>query len=163
MAGNLPDSFPIPPSHPRLEKPRFESRQMSSKRLTGVELKIFSKVVNGNLRRNGNGAAALPEPRAPVDLQKQPRADAEDLAEPSCLGRADRSLPVQGLMHVAALSENGLEVRSRLPGVFQQELELFGGGAMVGWERVPAVVVLDQQDQQAHQFGLFGGAGTRFA
>ena len=50
-------------------------------------------------------------------------------------------------MHMAALSENGLEVQSRLPGVLQEELELFGGGAIVRRECVPAVVVLHQQGQ----------------
>jgi hypothetical protein len=52
-------------------------------------------------------------------------------------------------MHMAALSENGLEVRCRLPGVLQEKLELFGGRAIVRREYVPPVVVLDQQGQQA--------------
>ena len=41
------------------EKPVVAILRMSFKPLTGVELKIFSKRVNGNLRRNGNSAAAL--------------------------------------------------------------------------------------------------------
>jgi len=58
---------------------------------------------------------------------------------------------------VAALSENGLEVRCRFPGVLQEELELFGGRAAVGRECVPAVVVLDQQGQQAQKSGFSHG------
>jgi len=78
-------------------------------------------------------------------LEKQSGADAKELAEFSRLRRADTSLPGQSLMHMAALSENGLEVRCRFPGVPQEEPELFGGGAIVRRECVLAVVVLDQQ------------------
>jgi hypothetical protein len=61
-------------------------------------------------------------------------------------------------MHVAALSENGPEVRCRFPGMLQKELELFSGGAIVRRECVPPVVILDQQGQQAQQFSFFRGA-----
>src|ERR1035438_5300647 len=81
------------------------------------------------------------------ELEKQSGADAKELAEFSRLRRADASLPSQSLMHMAALSENGLEVRCRSPGVLQEELEPFGGGAIVRRECVPAIVVLDQQGQ----------------
>jgi hypothetical protein len=66
-------------------------------------------------------------------------------------------------MHMAALSENGLEVPCRFPGVLQQELELFGGGALVRRKCVPAVVVLNQQGQQPQEFGFVRGAGPAFA
>ena len=79
-----------------------------------------------------------------VALQKQSRLDAKELAKFSRLRRADASLSCQSLMHMAALSENWLEIRCRLSGVLQEKLELFGRGAIVRRERVPAVVVFDQ-------------------
>jgi hypothetical protein len=82
-----------------------------------------------------------------VELEKQSGADAKELAEFSRLRRADAALPGQSLMHMAALSENAPEIRCRFPGVLQEELEPFGGGAIVRRECVPAVVVLDQQGQ----------------
>src|SRR5260370_41523768 len=88
-----------------------------------------------------------------VELEKQVRADAKELPEFSRLRRTDASLPGQGLMHVAALSENGLEVCRRFPGVLQEVLKFFGGSALVRRERAPAVVILDQQGQQAQKFG----------
>jgi hypothetical protein len=57
------------------------------------------------------------ETNPPGRSEKQSGADAKELAEFSRLRRADASLPPQSLMHVAALPENGLEVRCRLPGV----------------------------------------------
>src|ERR1035441_8602669 len=96
-------------------------------------------------------------------LEKQSGADAKELAEFSRLRRADASLPSQSLMHMAALSENGLQVRCRSPGVLQEELEPFGGGAIVRRECVPAIVGLDQQGQQVQKFGFFRCAGPAFA
>jgi hypothetical protein len=48
---------------------------------------------------------------------------------------------------MAALAEDGQEVRCCLPRMIQEEPEPFGGGTVVGRECVPAVVVLDQQGQ----------------
>lgn len=64
---------------------------------------------------------------------------------------------------MAALSENRLEIRGRFPGVFQEEPKSLGWGAVVGRQPVPPVIVLDQQSQQAHELGFFGGAGTALA
>ena len=64
---------------------------------------------------------------------------------------------------MAALSENGLEVRRSFPGVLQEELESFSGGAILRRESVPPVVVLNQQRQQAKKFYFYRGAGPAFA
>src|ERR1019366_298270 len=124
-------------------------------------------LANSNPRRRLQGSNPILHPPIPVlgcpgarpsmdcprrdhrcrELEKQSRADAKELAEFSRLRRADASLPRQGLMHMAALSENGSEVRCRFPGVLQEELELLGGGAIVRRECLPAVVVFDQQGQ----------------
>lgn len=96
-------------------------------------------------------------------LEEQTGADAKELAELTRLRRTDASFPGQGLMDVAALSENRLEVGCRFPGVLQEELEPFGGGAIVWRKCVPAVVVLDQQGQQTEKFGFLRGAGPAFA
>jgi len=66
-------------------------------------------------------------------------------------------------MHMAALSNNRLKVGRRLPRVLQEEPELLSGGAVIGRESVPPVVILDQQGQQAHQLGLFRRAGPPLA
>jgi hypothetical protein len=66
-------------------------------------------------------------------------------------------------MHMATLSENGLEIYRRFPRMFQEEPELFAWGAFIGREGVTAVVVLNQQGQEAHKLGFFRGAGLTFA
>ena len=61
---------------------------------------------------------------------------------------------------MAPLAEDGPQICGCFAGMFEQKLEPFGGGGIVGRHGVPAVVILDQEAEQAHEFGFFRRSGA---
>ena len=89
--------------------------------------------------------------------------DVKECPEFSRLGGTDGALAGQGFMDMAPLAEDGHQLGGCFAGMFEQELKPFGGRGIVGRHGVPAVIILDQQAEQAHEFGFLSGPGAALA
>src|SRR6266404_2873314 len=89
--------------------------------------------------------------------------DVKELPEFSCLRGTDGALAGQGFMDMAPLAEDGQKIGGCFAGMFEQELEPVRRRGIVRRHSVPAVVILDQQAEQMHEFGFLRRPSAAFA
>src|ERR1035438_6459916 len=88
----------------------------------------------------------------------------KELAQLPRLCHADGALPVERFAHVAALAEHRQQqLGGGLAGMLDQELQVFGGCRVIWGHPMPAVVVLNKQEQQPHELGFLWCAGAALA
>jgi len=89
--------------------------------------------------------------------------DVKELPEFSRLRGTDGALAGQGFMDMAPLAEDGQESGGCFAGMFEQESEPVRWRGIVRRHGVPTVVILDQQAEQAHEFGFLRRPGAALA